>query len=89
MVALTERQAYLSREPFFERVGGKTGDIVKARISKINNISTLEELVSFGSETKVRWFVLFKEDNPKLFDESSARASLVIDDVSIFDLSIL
>ncbi len=87
MVSLTGRQAYFSRESFYEKLGGNYNDIIKNRVLETKTIATIEDMVSFGLKRGVRWFVLQQSDNPILFHNVSKYSELTVNNVSVFDLT--
>ncbi len=86
IVSLTGLQAYISREAFYEKLGGYYAGIVKSRLVEVKSIATIEDIVDFGLKRGVNWFILQQSDNPKLFYNLSGYSELTVKGVSVFDL---
>lgn len=88
-VALTDRQAYVSRLPLYEKLGGNLKQLAAARAAEnaaLANIGSYEELRGFGRKAGVRWYLLRESDMPAWPVSLRGRSVFASGTIRIFDL---
>jgi hypothetical protein len=89
LVGLTERPAFVSRTPLFERLGGTAGALAAQRSHEhatLASVTRFEELRNFGREHGVAWYVLFRGDMPSWPATLTANCRYCGPDIRVFDL---
>lgn len=89
MVSLSGCQAYISREKFFAHFDGNYQALVQRKMSVLADINSLEDVIKFGAENRVRWYVLSRQDNAALYDGLVSYSNFVVNEIAVFDIYIL
>jgi len=88
-VALTEKQALVSRERHFRTVGGALGRLADNRFlahRQLRTIVNFEDLTHFAKQYHVRWYLLRSGDMPLWSQQIFDKAVFRIGDFIVFDL---
>ncbi|MBM4208791.1 MAG: hypothetical protein FJ190_12620 [Gammaproteobacteria bacterium] len=89
IVALTEKQALISRAQLHQVMGGNQAKLASNYLQAhrlLKNISTYYELIDFGLKHNVRWYLLNLNDMPSWSENIRNYAKFRSGDILVFNL---